>query len=226
MITRVQSTSNGNAVAANQLALTFGSNTTVGNYVLVGININTTALQAATILETAYVSVCTRFIENVTGPSDIFMILARVLTAGTALTVDPPSSTVAVTAAVAAEYSANHLELDQGPSGGTGLGTALASGTLTSPYQDTLFVGLLGQRLQAATPNTSWASAPTNSFSIVAQTSSTVNGANLDRSMAFLERITTGSNPGSISAGCTSSINAQWAGALFTLHENLSSSVY
>jgi len=65
---------------------------------------------------------------------------------------------------------------------------------------------------------TAWATTPTNSFSIIGQTSSNLNTAGNDRAVALTERILTSStNTGS---GITNAIaSSQWAGTLVAFRE-------
>jgi hypothetical protein len=227
-ITRVQTAVNSTGITpAGTLTLTFGSPTTVGNFVVVGVAASSLAVQAAALTDAGYTVLGSlRHAENATGPEEVFVVVAKVITAGTTVTIDTAGTTSAMMLGVAAEYSGTNITLDKGPATATGNTTAPATGSQTQSDNASLLIGVVSKRCQQATaPNTSWCNTPTNGFSIVGQTTTFNNTANGDRAFAMLDQITT-TNPGAITGAVTSTYAAnQWAGAQYSFYEILSSSV-
>ena len=90
--------------------------------------------------------------------------------------------------------------------GNTGNSTTLTTATTdTTTQANELIVAVAGQRGTFSSEQTSWASSPRNSFSIVSETSSFVNTTTNDRAVAFLERIVT--SAGTYSTGVTGNSN-------------------
>ena len=104
-------------------------------------------------------------------------------------------------AGVLTEYSCTNIVPDVWRVGNTGNSAT----TDTTTQANELIVAVAGQRGTFSSEQTSWASSPTNSFSIVSETSSFVNTTNNDRAVAFLERIVT--SAGTYSTGVTGNSN-------------------
>lgn len=118
--------------------------------------------------------------------------------------------------AVYAEYSGVGLISFDRSQGGTGTGTALASGNAgTTSQANQLWLGVMLSA--AARPATnSLFSAPTNSFAIVDQAQTTLNTTN-DRTSALLERIV--SATGTPNAGATAAISGVWIALVAALSQ-------
>ncbi len=115
---------------------------------------------------------------------------------------------------VCAEYSGfNHAQFDTS-SVATGTGTATASGATPSTRSaDEIWLTAIAARCN----NTLTFSAPTNSFSIVGQTSSTLGGSNADRAVCLLERIVT--STGTANGGATTSQSNSWVAYTVTIDD-------
>ena len=106
------------------------------------------------------------------------------------------------------EYSGTNTVPDVRRVGNTGNSTTLTTATTdTTTQANELIVAVAGQRGTFSSEQTSWASSPRNSFSIVSETSSFVNTTNNDRAVAFLERIVT--STGTFSTGMTGNNNVR-----------------
>ena len=106
---------------------------------------------------------------------------------------------------VLVEYSGTNIIPDVWRVGNTGSSTTLTTATTdTTTAANSLVIGACAQRGKFCSEQTSWASSPTNSFSIVAQTLCFTNTSNADRAIAFLERIVTSAS--TYSTGVTTAI--------------------
>lgn len=211
-ITRVQSqTANTGATASNtNLNLVFGAAPTAGNIVVLAVaagNVAGGCNVTGTNIEF--------YVENVMGSGGcpIFLVIGRVFASASATITVNPSSGGAI-AIAGAEYSGSGLLRLDKVQWAVGSSTSAASGaTATTTTANELWVGALGHR----NTNGSTFSAPTNSFSIVGQTNTTINTSNNDRSVALVERIV--SSTGTANAGATISVTGNWGAFVATFEE-------
>lgn len=213
-ITRVQTVtaSTGASNALSTLTVTLGSAPTAGNIVVIALATNGAPFSHIT--EAA--GYTWSYFPAARSTSDLYVTLAVARIgagAGTGITITIPTSNPM--AVIAAEYSGTNIRVDQTMSTvPTVGGTAIATGaTPTTTNANELWLGALGCRgLNAVT-----FSAPTNGFSIVGQTGTTVNLTNADRSVALLEQFVT--STGTANAGATISQSGFWGAVVGTFEE-------
>ncbi len=120
-------------------------------------------------------------------------------------------------AAVVTEYSGTLITSDIPPLSATGSSVTNTTGTLASTgYANELIVASMVTSFATTTNQTAWLTSPTNSFSSVAQTSSSIN-TTADREVAFLERIVT--STGTYQTQGTQANNA-WANLIASFTDN------
>ena len=119
--------------------------------------------------------------------------------------------------AVVTEYSATNLTPDVWQNN-TGSSTTLTTGGVTPSVANSLELGSFATAGTFSAVQTAWATTPTNSFTIIGQTSTNLNTAGNDRAVALTERILTSStNTGS---GITNAVaTGQWAATLVAFRE-------
>jgi hypothetical protein len=211
-ITRVQTATGntGTSTTSSTFTVTLGSPTTAGNVLIIGFAVHIpgtfvltgTALAGNPILETTVG-------YNSNGPQIVHLAFVRCLNSGsTIIFTSSAGTTNFVGAAVVAEYSGTNIISESTPGTTLGGATTLTSGTFTTIAPVTLCMAAFSQRFTTATEQTAFASAATNSFTIVGQTSSNVNTTNTDRGLVLLERITLSTI--SATAGVTSSFSNNW----------------
>ncbi len=204
-IARVQSAKNNSgASSVTTLNVVFGGAPTDGNIVVLAASGN----GVMSILSTSGI---TWLAANITNSSVICgtIGLGRVFSGASATITVNQVSSVGMSI-VAVEYSGTNIRQDRAISA-TGTSVSPASGaTSTTTSSNELWVGALFGRLQATF------SAPTNSFSIVDQDTSTIGSTN-DKCVAFLERLV--SSTGTPNAGATLSSSANWVARVLTFEE-------
>lgn len=213
-ITRVQSkTANSGSAGVTSQSVVLDSAPTAGNYiVLVAVSGITAAPEDRFTVDNTSGIIWTGKLYSSANNVIILMMLGRVFS-GASATITVSIATSSRVAMVAAEYSGTNLRLDK-EMAATGSSTSLASGaTATTANANELWVGGMGQRASSAITFSS----PTNSFSIVGQTTSTGTATNNERAAALLERIVT--STGTANAGVTSDQNFQWAAMAMTFEE-------
>jgi hypothetical protein len=213
VIQRVQSASGntGNAPAASY-TITFSGALTPGNLVVIAW---ATSSSSEIIVSDSLSARAFNCGSNQGGSimrSGISFLIAQA--ADTVLTCTTNAGGTTGSGAVAVEYSGASLRVD------SPVQTTVASasttnqcGTITTRFGNELLVASLGQRLAFTSEQTSWLTAPTNSFSSVLQTSSFANNIATDRAVAFLERIvsaagsysTAGTQSSGVYANCIAS---------------------
>lgn len=155
---------------------------------------------------------------NATAPA-CYIFYSRVLTGGaTSVVLATQAGVTANMGGVLVEYSGTNIIPDVWRVGNTGSSTTLTTATTdTTTAANSLVIGACAQRGTFSSEQTSWASSPTNSFSIVAQTLCFTNTSNADRAIAFLERIVTSAS--TYSTGVTSGTSTQFACNIATFRE-------
>lgn len=214
-ITQVQTKGATLSVAASTLSATMNSTPIAGNYLILSVS----STQGVYVSSTGnIVWLMLQGLQNATGPTFAFTFVGFVQPS--------PSATVTITSVgsggsqamcfVVTEYSftGGLLVPDQYITTATGNGTTPASGASgTTQFANELWIGTLSAR---STNGTTY-SAPTNSFAITDQQKTTINSANVDRSVAQLERIV--SATGTSNPGATSSPTGQWCAQTLTFYE-------
>lgn len=137
----------------------------------------------------------------------VFTVFTESIIGGqTSIVVSNQSTANANMVGVLTKYSCTNIVRDVWRVGNTGNSTALTTATTdTTTQANELIVAVAGQRGTFSSEQTSWASSPRNTFSIVSETSSFVNTTNIDRAIGFLERIVT--SAGTYSTGVTGNSN-------------------
>lgn len=214
-ITRVQSAEiAGNNVTT--LTLTFGSNLTPGNVVIVGTG-NTGTSQGRLTDNTAY----TWTEYPIFGANSVNLAIWIVRITGAGLNTLVFTVGTQQMSLVGAEYSSTNrlmLELQASASGSS---TTAASGpTATTAQANELWVGAASTRCTTA-GGTDQFTAYQNGFTEVAQTTSTNGTSNTDRSLTLMERFATSTGTANASATCN---NNNWAAGVLTFYELASSS--
>lgn len=208
-ITRVQSISGTTgATAATTLVLVLPSTPTAGNVIILAVatNANTVTLPYGNNIT------WTNHLVHATNAVDSSLFIGRVFASASAtITITSPQANPI--AAVACEYSGTNIIADRG-SDNTGNSTSASTGTsATTSTANEMWIGALAHRSTGG----STYSAPSNSFAIVDQQTTTVNTTNTDRSVCFLELAV--SSTGTASTGATVSVSNNWAGQTMTLRE-------
>lgn len=218
-ITRVQSAS-GNTGAANAatIAVTVSA-LTAGNYLLVSIassviKRHTVTLAAATDLVGGSVAQGYNSVGQF-AHTDFY----RIRTGGaTTVNVNNLDALTSAYSVVVVEYSAKNLTPDVFATSTGGSATLVTGTTATTSYANEVVVATFCAAGTFSVSQTAWATTPTNSFSIVAQTSSRLNTAGNDRAVAFLEKFLT--STGTTSTGVTNANgSSQYATSIVTLRE-------
>ncbi len=219
-ITRVQSAKGGTTTTtANTATVTFGATPTPGNIIVIagGWKNNQVPLALATNITFLNLHPLTNY--NATAVMYSFIMVGYVGNSpGSVITVNPNTGNVAYRL-IGIEYSGNpRLGVPDGWGANSGSSAAPNSGTMTTVDAVELCVASLCHRGTWATEQTTLYATPTNSFTIVDQTSTNINTSNNDIAVCALERITTATISASGGAAITS---AQWSGCGITLR-NLS----
>lgn len=210
-ISRVQSATN-SANASATLTLTFGSNFTPGNIVLVAVGHNAGApriTEAAGITATMYWIGSTN-----TANSNLFLV--HILSSGVnSLTITQQVGTNAISA-VGAEYTGTNIVTDM-QAATSGSSTNPASGaTATTSQANELWVGV------ACTRNTNGGAnvftAYQNGFAEVAEANTSIATSLIDRAVTLMERFVT--STGAATASATSSVNTNWSCLVLTFYES------
>jgi hypothetical protein len=148
-----------------------------------------------------------------------YILFYKVVTGGqTSVVISSQAGSGAAMSGVLVEYSGKNIVPDVWALPKTGTSTTPntnVTDTTTSPND--LIVSALAQRGAFASEQTAWASSPTNSFSIVAQTSTFINTTNNDRAIAALERFATAT--GTFSTGVTISVSQQFTACIVAFRE-------
>lgn len=211
VITRVQSAKGGATNATTtSFNITFGATPTPGNIIIACLSPKGSSIFfKVTATNITFFGNCDGF-NATAGLSP--MIYVGVVGSSPGSTIgftNMQASSIAVRA-VAAEYSGlNAVRFDNPINGTNGNSGSPATPTLTTQDAEELIIAILTHRGTWATEQTGLYTSPTNSFSIVDQTSTNINTSNNDVAIAMLERITAAAVSG-ITAGATIS-SAQWA---------------
>lgn len=208
-ISRVQlKTANTAAATASTLNLVFDTTPTAGNTIVLAI---ATGLGIQNVTGT---NVEFTYIERVTTNSCIVTLAVGRVFGSASATVTVTTVTATAIAIAGAEYTGSGMLRVDKQTTSSGSSTAPNTGTTaTTTNAKELWVGALAHRNQNGDTFTS----PTNSFSIVGQTSTTLNTAGNDRTAGLFEQIV--SSTGTANAGATVSVTNNWAGAAATLEE-------
>lgn len=145
--------------------------------------------------------------------------LYRVITGGqTSIVLTTLTGGTGQMSGILAEYSAKNLTPDVWRTGNTASSQTLTTNTTdTTNYANELVIATFGMKGTFASEQTGWANTPTNSFTIISQTSSSLNGVN-DKATAMSEKIVT--STGTQSTGVSTSLTAaQWLGNIVTFRE-------
>jgi len=150
-----------------------------------------------------------------------YVYFFKVITGGqTAVAFSIPSGNI-TGCGIVREYSGKNITPDVWRTGNNATSTTLTTNvTDTTNTANELIVASMcirGQFSVEQTGASAWASSPTNSFSIIEQTSTTLNTTNGDRAIAFLERFVT--STGTFSTGVTSNVSQAWATPIATFRE-------
>ncbi len=193
-IARVQSTVNntGSASNATSLALTFGSPTTAGNTVVVGVSCANLGPLKVTSTHGIFYNANPAAIDAVGAVVQTQIFYGIMTGADTVITVAIiTAAAMAQVSAVAAEYSGALILPDAIPSPlGTIATNAANTGSLTNTNVNALYVGVIGIKTNSSTQNTSWASNNVAPFILVAQTMTNNNGgANADKGICYLDAV-------------------------------------
>ncbi len=213
-IARVQSkAANTGASAAASLNLVLDAAPTNGGVLILVVSTSTaTAVSVPTSANVSWFGGA----KNLTTTSMVAIFIGYVRTASASATIAITLSTGSQPiAAACAEYSGfSHAQLDTSSSNGATTGTTVTSGaTPTTRSANELWITGVGVRCNS----TLTFSSPINSFSIVANTSTTIGGANADRSVALLERIVT--STGTANGGVTTSQSNAWVAYTITFDD-------
>ncbi len=157
---------------------------------------------------------------NTSGTANQVRIFHGIMTgADTAITIGFIAASRA--AAVAAEYSGSHITQSDIPTNVQGATANPGTTAITNSNANSLYVAALGQKgMNVATTNNAWCSAPTNSFNIVDQNTTSVNSGSVDFSVVYLDSIVTTSSARNVSV--TSALGSlQSSGILATFQEIL-----
>ncbi|PYS92488.1 MAG: hypothetical protein DMF62_00335 [Acidobacteria bacterium] len=154
---------------------------------------------------------------NTTGSyTDIYLYKINVGGA-TTVTVATIDALTTVYAVVVAEYSGTNLIADIW-SANTSSGSTLTTGGATPSVANSLELGGFCAAGTLATVQTAWATTPTNSFTIIGQTSSNLNTAGNDRAVALTEKILTSTS--ALGSGITNANgSSQWSATMVALRE-------
>ncbi len=211
-IARVQSkTATTGPTNATSLALVLDAATTNGNILILAlVCAGSTNPTVSTNADIAWIGSTKPNSSSV----NISLFIGYVRTGSASATITMNQVAALQMAAVCAEYSGfSHAQFDTAANA-TGTSTLPASGSTPSTRSSAeLWVTAIGQR----TNNTVTFSSPTNSFSIVGQTGSTIGGANADRSVCLLERIV--ASTGTANGGATSAQSAAWIAYTITIDD-------
>ncbi len=212
-IARVQSkTANNGSTAGTTLTITLTGNGTVGNTLFVGF------------VGAGGIPSRFKYGSNTEVPFAEF-VANNVFAAYAVVPIQEASTSIVITmgsqlaAAVAVEYSGRLITCDLPPlSASNSSGTSNTSGTTaTSNYANELAVSIASARFATATEQTAWLTSTTNSFTSVAQTSSSANTTS-DREIAFLEKIVT--STGTFQTTGTQPANSGWVNLIATFTDN------
>ncbi len=220
-IARVQSVSQTTAAgaAAVSLSLTLGAATTAGNVVMVAVNSTSVGQVKVTSAHGRFSDITPQGI-NTSGTANQVRIFYGIMTgADTVITIGFIASSRA--AAVAAEYSGSHIAQSDIPTNVQSSTATPNTAAITNSNANSLYVAALGQKgMNVATTNNAWCSAPTNSFNIVDQNTTSVNSGNADFSVAYLDSIVTTSSARNVAV--TSALGSlQSSGIMATFQEIL-----
>jgi hypothetical protein len=193
-IARVQSTSNNTGAPVNisSLALTFGSATTAGNTVIVGVCGGALAPIKVTSAHGIFYNASPGAIEA-TGATVETQIFYGIMTgADTVITIALlTGGNLNEVAAVAVEYSGALILPDGIPTPAATIATNAANtGNLTNSNANALYVGVIGIKTNSSTQNTNWAFNNVAPFSIVNSTMTNNNGgSNVDKGICYLDAV-------------------------------------
>lgn len=216
--TPVQTKTNASSTSVSTLSLTLDSTPTDGNVLIVGV-----AYLGATSTPGADCNVtCTNVTFTMCSPTAqgasstcAGLFIGRVRgSAGTTVTVT--TNQAGGIALAAMEFSGVSTAFDK-YTNNTGSSTSPSTGTsATSATANQLWAAVLGHRASGGCTF----SAATNSFTIAAQTRSTLSTTS-DRSVCLLYRVVSGT--GTMNAGATASTTGVWTGQAIGLEESAAS---
>ncbi len=209
-ITRVQSkTANTAATNTTSLTLTFDATPTAGNVIILAVTAGTASNAISRMTDQTGITWQNYPSTQAPGTTTILGRIASSIASATVTINNTATSPIAV---VGVEYSGINIRPDKQKQA-NGTSTSAASGaTETTTSANELWVGAMSARGQ----NANTMSAPTNSFSIVAQTNTTNGTSNADVTCGFLERIVT--STGTANAGVTITSNT-WMAQVMTFEE-------
>ncbi len=192
-IARIQTkvTDSGSTTNPTSLVITFGSPTTAGNVVMVGINALGSALLRVTSANGIFYAAnpCAQT-GGATNSIQIFWGIMK--GADTVITIQSltGATNLGSICAIAAEYSGINIVPDGTPTNSVSTTANLNTGFLTNLTANSLYCAVMGQRtFNTATENSAWASGNVQPFNIVGQTTSNVNAGNADKSIVYLDAI-------------------------------------
>jgi hypothetical protein len=220
-IARVQSVSSTTAAgaAATSLSLVFGAATTDGNVVMVAVNSTSVGQVKVTSAHGLFSDVTPQGI-NTSGTANQVRIFHGIMTGSDQLiTIAFIASSRA--AAVAVEYSGSHITQSDIPTNVQSLTATPNTAAITNSNANSLYVAALGQKgVNVATTNNAWCSAPTNSFNIVDQNTTSVNSGNAEFAVVYLDSIVSTSSARNVAV--TSALGSlQSSGIMATFQEIL-----
>lgn len=212
-IARVQfKSANTAATNATTLAIVMDATPTAGNMLVVSAAIGSAASTICRMSEQTGITWLEQTRSGTNG-NHLFAV-GRVASTIASATITVSANATSPISAVAAEYSGTNIRVDKAASA-VGTSTSAASGaTETTSTAAELWVGAITSR-SSSTPVTF--SAPTNSFSIVAQTTTSVGGTNSDNSAALLDQVVAAT--GTPNAGATVSASQNWVASVLTFEE-------
>lgn len=213
-ITRVQSaTANSGASNVATLNLVLGAAPTNGNLLILAVGLG----NGVPILESSSdITWTVRINVQAVATRNVFIFIGRVRTGSASATITVGSSVTSSIAIVGDEYSGfTNPRMDRSMGGGGSSASAASGTTPTTASANELWIGALSSSFAGGTTF----SAPTNSFTIVGQTNSSLSTSQ-DRTVALLELIV--SSTGTANAGATVG-NGQWGAEVITIEETPSS---
>ena len=213
MATRIQSAvaNSGASTGTVATSVTLSSSPTAGNYLVLAASVNAGTVPALT--DDPNVG-WTIYLRTGASGSTAFIAVGQVFSGASA------TQTVTATAGIAlvlAEYSGDDFVVDRVASATASSATCASGTTGTTSVANGLWVSAIGTR---ATGGATF-SAPTNSFTIVDQTKTSLSTTS-DRSVCLLEFFP--SSTATASTGVTASGSGVYAGVIATLYEVTSGS--
>ncbi len=181
------------AGTVSTVSIVFGASWSIGNLLVCALALRSGAAVGVRATAGGVAMLQSRSVFDSTGSITARLYYWKANTSDTTIVLTTDSAaTVTSMAAGAAEYSGANISSDDVSAGTvSGTGTSPATGAVTNVSLNALFVGAIAQAQQQSTENTSWASSPTNSFSIATQITSKLNTAGNDSAIALVDRVVT-----------------------------------